>query len=265
MTAPESAPATASVTGAHRAGRVALVTGGAGGIGRAICARLVAEGATVVVADLDRDAVEATVGDITSAGQPAQAHPLVLDVTDPASRSAAIDVCAGLGGPDVLVNCAGVLRDARVGKLDPGLFRRLLEINLLGPLALVRLAAPGMAQRGRGAVVNLASRAWLGTFGSTAYSTAKGGLVGATRSLALELGRCGITVNAVAPGFVETPMTDGLPPEIRRRTLDAIPVGRAGHPDDVAGAVAYLARAPYVTGQVLVVCGGRSIGDPYAA
>jgi 3-oxoacyl-[acyl-carrier protein] reductase len=122
-----------------------------------------------------------------------------------------------------------------------------------------------MAARGGGAVVNLASRAWLGTFGSTAYSTAKGGLVGATRSLALELGPARITVNAVAPGFVETPMTDGLPPDIRRRTLDAIPVGRAGRPDDVAAAVAYLAEAPYVTGQVLVVCGGRSIGDPYAA
>jgi 3-oxoacyl-[acyl-carrier protein] reductase len=238
---------------------VTLVTGGAGGIGRAIAARMAAAGHTVVVGDLDVEAVDATVS------TPAGAHGVVLDVADAASRRAAIAVCDDLGGVDVLVNCAGVLRDARLAKVDPAVFRRLQEVNLLGPLALTRLAAAGMARRGRGAVVNLASRAWLGTFGSTAYSTAKGGLVGATRSLALELGPAGITVNALAPGFVDTAMTDALPPEIRRRTLDAIPVGRAGRPSDVADAVAYLAGASYVTGQVLPVCGGRSVSDPYAA
>jgi 3-oxoacyl-[acyl-carrier protein] reductase len=241
-------------------GPVALVTGGAGGIGRAIASRMAADGRTVVVADLDADAVHETV-----AAVPGPAHGVILDVADADSRRAVIATCDDLGGIDTLVNCAGVLRDARLAKLDPAAFRRLQDVNLLGPLALSRLAAVGMTRRGRGAVVNLASRAWLGTFGSTAYSTAKGGLVGATRSLALELGPHGITVNALAPGFVDTAMTDGLPPEIRRRTLGAIPVGRAGRPEDVADAVVFLTGATYITGQVLPVCGGRSVADPYAA
>ncbi|MBB5159690.1 SDR family NAD(P)-dependent oxidoreductase [Saccharopolyspora phatthalungensis] len=236
--------------------RTALVTGGAGGIGHGVCERLARDVDVVVVADLDPHAAAAGLGP--------KARPMVLDVTSPASREAVAAACVEeFGAIDVLVNCAGVLEDARVGTLDPALFRRLLAINLLGPLALTRLLLGPMAQRNGGAVINVASRAWLGTFGSTAYSTAKGGLVGATRSLALEVARQGITVNCVAPGFVATRMTEGLPERIRQRTLDAIPVGRAGRPSDVADAVAYLSGASYVTGQVLVVCGGRSIGDPY--
>jgi len=245
--------------------KVVLVTGAAGGIGRGIGARFARDPrvGSVVLADLDPAAVTTTAGGLD--GGAAEIVPLVLDVADEDSRRAAVEACTRrFGGVDVLVNCAGVLRDARVEQVDPAVFRRLLAINLLGPLALTRLVAPGMAGRGGGAIVNIASRAWLGTFGSTAYSTAKGGLVGATRSLALELGREGITVNAVAPGFVATPMTDGLPEKVRLRTLEAIPVGRAGTPDDVAEAVTFLAHASYVTGQVLVVCGGRSIGDPYS-
>ncbi|MGI6873641.1 SDR family NAD(P)-dependent oxidoreductase [Amycolatopsis sp. 3B14] len=236
--------------------KTALVTGGAGGIGRGVCERLAREADVVVVADLDPAEAAAEIGP--------KARPMVLDVASRESREQVAAACvAEFGGVDILVNCAGVLQDARVGRLDPVLFRRLLAINLLGPLALTRLLLRPMARRGGGAVVNIASRAWLGTFGSTAYSTAKGGLVGATRSLALEVARQGITVNCVAPGFVATRMTEGLPDRIRERTLEAIPVGRAGHPGDVADAVAYLAGASYVTGQVLVVCGGRSIGDPY--
>ncbi|WP_431919189.1 SDR family NAD(P)-dependent oxidoreductase [Amycolatopsis tucumanensis] len=236
--------------------KTALVTGGAGGIGRGVCERLAREADVVVVADLDPAEAAARIGP--------KARPMVLDVASPESREKVAAACvAEFGGIDILVNCAGVLEDARVGRLDPALFRRLLAINLLGPLALTRLLLGPMARRGGGAVVNIASRAWLGTFGSTAYSTAKGGLVGATRSLALEVARQGITVNCVAPGFVATRMTEGLPDRIRERTLEAIPVGRAGRPGDVADAVAYLAGASYVTGQVLVVCGGRSIGDPY--
>jgi len=239
---------------------LALVTGGAGGIGRGICARLAADGATVVLADLDPAATE-------DAARELGVHPLVLDVADPVSRRAAIARCDALGGVDVLVNCAGVLRDARIRTLDPAAFRRLTEINLLGPLALTRLAAAGMAQRGRGSVVNLASRAWLGTFGSTAYSTAKGGLVGATRSLALELGRAGITVNAIAPGFVLTDMaaagrTEADFAAIAARTM----VRRVGRPEDIAHAVSFLVstESGFLTAQVLTVDGGRIdyIGHP---
>ncbi|ANS32230.1 short-chain dehydrogenase/reductase SDR (plasmid) [Rhodococcus opacus] len=241
-----------------------IVTGAAGGIGRAITVALARSGNAVIAADLSQDAVDNVAEAIQSDGGTALGVP--LDVTDPQSRQGVIDACADqFGRIDAVVNCAGVLRDARAHNLDPEMMAWLLEVNLTGPLDLARRALPHLKHRG-GSIVNIASRAWLGTYGSTAYSAAKGGLVGASRSLALELGPHGITVNCVAPGFIETAMTTQLPDAVRERSIAAIPVGRPGHPDDVARVVRYLVEdAPYTTGQVLVVCGGRSIGMPMVA
>ena len=245
------------------AARTALVTGGAGGIGAAIAQHLAADGYRVLVADVDLERAQQVADSIRHRGGQAWSHH--LDVTNGQSRRSAVDFTVSeLGGLDVLVNCAGVLRDARIRVLEPERFAALQRVNLVGPLALTRLAIEPMTVAGRGAIINIASRAWLGTFGSTAYSASKGGLVGATRSLALELGPRGITVNCVAPGFINTEMTAAMPERILQRIRAAIPVGRGGTPADVAETVRYLAGAGYTTGQVLVVCGGRSIGVPMA-
>ncbi|NEW72944.1 SDR family NAD(P)-dependent oxidoreductase [Streptomyces rhizosphaericus] len=243
--------------------RVALVTGAGNGIGRASALALADRFHRVAVTDIDDAAAQRTVHAITEAGGSAVA--IALDVADDTSRRAAVSRCVSeLGGLDLLVNCAGVLRDARIEKLEDSLFESMLEVNLIGPLALIHTALPHLRAAGTASVVNVASRAWLGTFGSTAYSGAKGGLVGASRSLALELAPDGITVNCVAPGFIETDMTSTLPPKIRERILAAIPIGRPGHPADVAAAVVFFASNGYCTGQTLLMCGGRGIGQPIA-
>lgn len=244
--------------------RTALVTGAAGGIGAAIAQHLARTGHRVVVGDQNLSRAEQIADDIRTHGGRAWAQH--LDVTDAASRRSVIDFAVTeLGGLDVLVNCAGVLKDARIRALEPDEFALVQRVNLIGPLALTRLAIDPMTRAGGGAVINIASRAWLGTFGSASYSASKGGLVGATRSLALELGPRGITVNCVAPGFIATEMTAAMPEKILHRIKASIPVGRGGTPDDVAQAVGYLATAGYTTGQVLVVCGGRSIGVPFSS
>jgi NAD(P)-dependent dehydrogenase (short-subunit alcohol dehydrogenase family) len=143
-------------------------------------------------------------------------------------------------------------------------FRRLLDINLVGPMNLIDAVIPHMQRQGYGRVISLASRAWLGNFGSSGYSAAKGALVGATRSLALANGRHGITVNCIAPGFIDTPMSRSMPPEVVARVIESIPVGRAGTTDDVGALVSFLAgsESGYITGQTILTCGGRGISEP---
>jgi NAD(P)-dependent dehydrogenase (short-subunit alcohol dehydrogenase family) len=215
----------------------AIVTGAARGIGKAVADRLAAHH-DVLRVDLDP-------GD----------HILVADVTDPEGRAKIVEAA---GEVDVLVNNAGITRDARALAMTPEDYALVIRVNLVAPLRLAEMAGPRLADGG--SVVNIASRAALGNFGQANYVTAKSGLIGATRALAMRWAPR-VRVNAVAPGLVDTPMTRAIPPAVYEKLVARVPAGRAGAPEEIAEAVAFLAspRSSYVTGQVLLACGGRSV------
>jgi 3-oxoacyl-[acyl-carrier protein] reductase len=242
-----------------------IITGAAGGIGKALTLALASAGVNLIASDLDQGGLDAMVRE--SAGLPGEVIGMagnMLDAELPHRlRERALEAFGGIG---LLVNCSGFLKDSRIQKMPAELFRQLIDINLIGPLRLIDAVAPVMKAAGQGRIISIASRAWLGNFGSSGYSCAKGGIVGASRALALALAPHGITMNCIAPGFIETPMARSLPPHILDRVLKAIPVGRAGTVEDIAGLVLFLAGAGsgYITGQTLIACGGRSISDPIA-
>ncbi|TNE53498.1 MAG: SDR family oxidoreductase [Bacteroidetes bacterium] len=163
---------------------------------------------------------------------------------------------------DVLVNNAGIIRDSTIWNMSASDFDQVISVNLKGPWLLCREAARLMKRQKSGRIINIASRALLGNAGQTNYSASKAGLVGMTRALALELGRYNVSVNAVAPGLIDTPLTQKLSPEIRQKLIDAQPTRTMGKPEDVANAVAFLAseHTRFITGQTLYVDGGKSIG-----
>lgn len=235
------------------AGHTAWVTGGASGIGGAIVSTLASAGARVV--SLDRAYPDGQAGD----GPISRVR---IDVGDAASVQA---TSASLVGerlePDILINCAGITRDAPVWKLDADDWSAVLDVNLSGPFHVIRAAVPLMRERRAGAIVNIASINGLrGKFGQANYSASKGGLIALTRTLARELGPRGIRVNAIAPGMIGTAMTDVLPAEVRERAERESALGRLGRPEDVADAVLFLVSplAAHVTGHVLVVDGGQT-------
>lgn len=236
---------------------VAVVTGVAGGIGAALAARLAADGHHIVAVDL-ADGVHDAVDGLRSRGHSAVA--VQADLTDPAGRAAVLAEAADHGPIDVLVNNAGITRDARLVKMEDPQFSAVIAVNLGAVYALSVEAMDQMADGG--SIVSISSRAYLGNFGQFNYSMSKGGVVGMTRALALEHAPR-IRVNAIAPGLIETPMALAIPAEIRDRMVEANPMKRMGAPSDIAEAVAWLAdgeRSGYVTGHVLVVGGGRSLG-----
>jgi len=243
------------------AGKTVVVTGAARGIGTAIARSMAALRGHVALLDIDGAALESVTDELRSGGHSVEA--LAGDVTDAAfARGVVEKLVSERGGVDVLVNNAGVIRDNFLEQISEDDWDTVLSVNLKGPFVCCRAVTPHMRERRYGKIVNIASRAALGNVGQANYSASKGGLISLTRTLALELARFDINVNAVAPGLIDTPMTQGLAPKVRERLLRMQPGGRAGSVTDVANAVCFLASdaANFVTGQVLYVDGGRSTG-----
>jgi 3-oxoacyl-[acyl-carrier protein] reductase len=244
--------------------RVAVVTGAARGIGAAVAARLAKDGFAVAVLDLDESACAGTVETITGAGGRALA--VGVDVSDAdAVRAAVQRVADELGPPSVLVNNAGIIRDNLIFKMSDDDWDAVIAVHLRGSFLMTRACQGFMTKAGWGRIVNLSSTSALGNRGQVNYAAAKAGLQGFTKTLAIELGRFGVTANAVAPGFIVTDMTAATAARIgmdfeqfQKAAAAEIPVQRVGRPEDIAATVSFLAseEAGFVSGQVIYVAGG---------
>ena len=239
-------------------GKTALVTGASGGIGAAIARTLHAQGATVVLSGTRADALDALAAELGE-----RTHACPADLRDPAAPDALVAAAEAASGTlHILVNNAGFTRDMLALRMKDEDWQAVLDVDLTAPFRLARAAMRGMLRRRAGRIIGISSIVGAtGNPGQANYAAAKAGLVGMTKALAQEVGARGITVNVVAPGFVQTAMTDALNDEQKKRLNAAIPLGRMGQPSDVAAAVAYLAsdEAAWVTGATLHVNGGMAM------
>ncbi len=241
-------------------GLIAVVTGGAQGIGAGVAKVLAKQGAKVALLDNRPDALEQTRRQMTQSGWQVAAQ--VCDVTVKEQVAAAFAVVAGKwGGADVLVNNAGAIRDAAFLKMQEKDWDDIIDVNLRSQFLCCQAAIPYMLEKGFGRIVNISSRAMKGSRGQANYAAAKGGVISLTKSLAIEFAGKGITANAVCPGLIDTPMFHGMPETIKEKLIKTIPVGRVGQPEEIGRAVAFFAGkdAGYITGQFFFVCGGRSL------
>ena len=243
-------------------GKIAVVTGGSRGIGRAVCLELARQGAAVVFSYAGNTAAaRETEAACAALGRPARG--VRADVTDAAAGKALLDgVVKEFGRIDILVNNAGITRDGLLMMMKEDDFDAVINANLKGAFLCMKAVSRLMMKQRWGRIVNLSSVVGLrGNAGQVNYAASKAGVIGMTKSLAKELATRGVTVNAVAPGFIDTDMTAAMPQAAREATLASIPMGRMGAPEDVAKAVAFLAsdEAAYVTGQVLAVDGGMAM------
>ncbi|MDR7235657.1 3-oxoacyl-ACP reductase FabG [Neobacillus drentensis] len=245
-------------------GKVAFVTGGSRGIGKGIVELFAQEGAKVALIDLNEEALSQTTNELREKGY--QVYSKVANVVDAEQVEAAVkEVYEAYGSVDILVNNAGVIRDNMLFKMSDSDWQTVMDVHLKGSFNAARAAQKYMVENKYGRIINISSTSALGNRGQANYAAAKAGLQGFTKTLAIELGRYGITANSVAPGFIETEMTMetaariGIPFEqLIQASVSQIPVGRTGKPADIANAVAFFAdeKSSFVNGQVLYVAGG---------
>lgn len=240
--------------------RVALVTGAGRGLGKAIAGALAESGAAVACVDVDQESLDAAVELIVAAGGNARAY--VCNVTDSEAVKATVKaVCADLGGLDILVNNAGITRDNLILRMKDDQWTSVIDINLSGTFYFTRAAARPIIKSAAGRIINIASiSGQMGNPGQANYSASKAGVIGLTRTVARELAGRGVTVNAIAPGFIETDMTAKLGEEMVDRIKEQLPLGRLGDVRDIADAVLYLAgpSGGFITGQVITIDGGMT-------
>ena len=241
--------------------KVAIITGSARGIGQATALKFAAEGAKVVVCDLERKAVDDVVAEIVAKG--GQAIGFTVNVTDKASIAAMVKgVTDEYGRIDVLVNNAGIVDDAMFRKMSDEQFERVIDINLKGTYNCARAVVDIMIAQNAGVILNASSVVGLyGNFGQTNYAASKFGVIGMAKTWARELGRKGIRANAVCPGFVETTILKSIPQKVMQAMIDRVPLGRLAKPEEIANTYAFLAsdEASYINGAVIEVSGGANI------
>jgi 3-oxoacyl-[acyl-carrier protein] reductase len=240
--------------------KVAIVTGSARGLGAATARRLAEEGAKVIITDILSEQAEATATALRADGL--HAHCILADITEGVAVQRLVDeTVAHFGAVHILVNNAGFPRDKYLVKMSEEDWDLVIEVMLKGSFLATKAVMPKFIEQGWGRIINISSRAYLGNPTQANYSAAKAGLIGMAKALAIEEGRYGITVNCVAPGFMDTEMVQALPTyeTIKERAVAMQPIKRAGRPTDIADAVAFLAseRASFITGEVLHVTGGR--------
>ncbi len=243
--------------------RVAIITGGANGIGLATAKRFVSEGAVVVIADLKRDQIDAAVAECQATSSQAWVIGLIVDVTQRASVDAMVEaVKREAGRIDILVNNAGITKDARLVKMTEVEFDAVIDVNLKGVFNCAQAVVPTMIEQGKGVILNASSIVGLyGNFGQTNYAATKFGVIGFTKTWFRELGPKGIRVNAVAPGFIATHILDAIPENVMKQLEGRVSLGRLGKPEEIASVYAFLASddASYINGAVLEVSGGMTV------
>ena len=236
-------------------GKVVIITGGAGGIGKETGRLFVNEGASVAIFDVSQEGIDAAVAEIGG-----NTRGYVVDVArfDDVTRNVQ-QAIADFGHIDVLINAAGITRDGFLTKMDVADWDKVIAINLTGPFNCTKAVAPHMMERGSGNIINVSSVVGVyGNIGQTNYSATKAGLIGLTKTWAKEFAKKGMRVNAIAPGFIKTPMTAKMPDKVVQMVVDKTPMGRMGEPIEIANALLFLAsdESSFVTGHILQVDGG---------